>query len=229
LITGFLILLECIILRKYISISRSNPEKDKYFFLPLTTLINVGLVILGMFFKMYNDSLYALVILVGMSIGLVGDINNVSINQSTQCFIQGSVIFIMSYITYSLALIHTTGGFILPIDVVIVSLAILIYIYSLKSTGKTDFFQSLGKFKVVALFYPIMLLFLLSRALLNFFQSSLPLVSIALLTCGILLILITDIEFSMDKFFKPIEKRIGPLLYPLGQLVIALSTIIIPL
>jgi hypothetical protein len=226
-LAGVFILLECIVIKKNYSSENSKTKKDLYTVLPLTTFINVGLVILGLIFSTYTNSLYAFTILIGMSIGLVGDFNNVSINDSTKCFIVGSFLFIMTYLSYSLALIHTSGGFIIPLDVIVITLSLFLYLFLLKSSWGSEIFHSVGKYKLITSFYPIMLIFLLSRALVNFFQSSLPLLSVITLTSGILLIFITDIEFSVDKFFKPVDKMIGPVLYPLGQLAIALSTILI--
>jgi hypothetical protein len=228
ILAGILILIEGIIIGKYYKKSSIHYEQGQYSFLPLTTLINVGLVILGLFFNMYNDFMYGFVILIGMSIGLVGDYNNVSINESTQCFLLGSILFIISYLSYSLALLYTSGGFLFPVDILVIGLALLIYCILLGSTWSSQHFQSLGKFKVITLFYPIMLLFLLSRAIVNLIQSSLPLLSVVILTAGLLFIFISDMEFSLNKFFKPLDKMIGPLLYPLGQLAIALSTIMLP-
>ena len=222
-----IILLELVIIKKNYDTFNSKDIKEKYFFLPLTTLFNVSIVLLGLILNVSIDSPYALTILLGMSIGLVGDFNNVSINENRISFILGSFIFIMSYLIYSLALFHTSGGFLVPLDLIIISGALLLYLLSLKSNWDSNYVESMGKFRFITCFYPIMLLFLLSRAIINCFHSNLPLISVIILTSGILLILITDIEFSMDKFFKPVDKMIGPILYPLGQLAIALSTIVI--
>ncbi|MFX0207584.1 MAG: hypothetical protein ACFFDT_16475, partial [Candidatus Hodarchaeota archaeon] len=91
----------------------------------------------------------------------------------------------------------------------------------------SHFFQHLGKYRLITNFYPILLLFLLTRSIFNLFQSSLPFLSVLLLTTGVFLIFITDMEFSIDKFFKSREHLVGPILYPLGQLALTLSTLLI--
>jgi hypothetical protein len=224
-----IILLELVIIGKNYKSTNSKEVKKKYFFLPMTTLINLGVILLGLILKVSINSPYAIAILIGMSVGLIGDFNNVSINENTRRFIVGSLIFILSYLIYSLALLYTTGGFNLPLDVIIISGALFLYFLALKSNWDTNYLQEMGRFRVITCFYPIMLLFLLSRALLNFFESTLPLFSVIILTTGIFLIFLTDIEFSVDKFFKPVDNMIGPILYPLGQLAIALSTIVWPI
>ena len=195
----------------------------------MTTLINAVLVLLGLIMNVTINFPYALAILLGLTIGLVGDFNNVSINDNNRSFILGSFIFIISYLFYSIALLYTSGGFNLPVDVIIISGALFLYVLSLKSNWDTKYLQHMGKYRVITCFYPIMLLYLLSRAFMNWFDSTLPLFSVIILTSGVFLIFMTDIEFSIDKFFKPVDKMIGPILYPLGQLAIALSTIVLPI
>ncbi len=224
-----IILLELVIIKRNYETTNSKETTKKYFFLPMTTLINVCIVLLGLILNVSIDSPYALAILIGMSVGLVGDFNNVSINENHRSFILGSFIFILSYLIYSLALFYTSRGFNLPLDVIIISGALLLYALSLKSNWDTNYVKRMGNFRLITCFYPIMLLYLLSRAIMNCFQSILPLFSVIILTSGIALIFITDIEFSMDKFFKPVDNMIGPILYPLGQLAIALSTIVLPI
>ncbi len=224
-----IIILELVIIRKNYISTNSKVVSKKYYFLPITTVINVGIVLLGLILGVSIDSPYATAILLGMSIGLLGDINNVSINDNTQAFVVGSFIFIVSYLFYTIALLYTSGGFFLPLDILILSGALLLYTLSLKSNWDATYIHQMGKFRVITCFYPIMLLYLLSRAIINWFGSILPLVSVIILTSGLFLIFITDIEFSMNKFFKPMDRMIGPILYPLGQLAIALSTIVLPI
>jgi uncharacterized membrane protein YhhN len=224
-IAGLMILIESNFIRENYSSTHFEIEKNKFFFLPYTTLINVGLVIIGLVLNVYTDSIFSWAILLGMSIGLVGDINNVSINDNNRTFAVGSFIFIISYLCYSFALIYSSGGLIL-VDIVIISGLVCLYLGCLNSSGKLPAFRQFGKYRVITTLYPFVLLFLLSRAVINLFLGNLPLLNAVLITLGVILIFITDIEFSVHKFVRPLDKMIGPILYPVGQLSIALSTIL---
>ena len=224
-IAGLMILIESNFIRENYSLTHSEIEKDKFFFLPYTTLINVGLVTIGLVLNVYTDSIYSWAILLGMSIGFVGDINNVSINENNRNFAIGSFLFIISYLCYSFALIYSSGGLIL-IDIVIIGGLICLNFGCLNSSGKLPVFRQFGKYRVITTLYPFVLLFLLSRAVINLFLGNLPLLNAGLITLGVILIFITDMEFSMNKFVRPLDKMIGPILYPVGQLSIALSTIL---
>ena len=160
-----------------------------------------------------------------MIIGLLGDFNNKSIHETTKGFVLGSSIFIISYLCYLIALLSTSGSFHFPLDLAIIGIACLSYCILVMSSWESHYFQDLGKFRLITSFYPILLFFLLYRAIFNLFQSSLPILSVLMIFIGVLLIFITDMEFSIDKFFKSRERMVGPILYPLGQLAIALSTI----
>ena len=227
IISGFLISFQVVNIRKhYISVNSKIIENQYFLLLPIT-IINITLIMLSLMFNQYNDLFYSSVILIGMSIGLIGDINNKSINSSTRVFIFGSFIFTITYLCYAIALIYTSGGLLIPFDFIIISLTLLIYIFLVFSSWETIRFQYLGKYRLITNFYPIILLFLFSRAIINLFQSSLPFLNVLLLLIGVLLFFITDIEFSIDKFFKPLNHMIGPILYPLGQLFLVLSTILL--
>jgi uncharacterized membrane protein YhhN len=225
-IAGIMILIESNFIKEHYYSAHSKIKNNKFFYLPYTTIINVGLVLFGLLLNVYTDSIYSWAILVGMSIGFVGDLNNISINEDNRTFAIGSMIFIISYICYSLALIYSSGGLIL-IDIGIMGGLLIAYLACLRSSDKLPVFQQFGKYKVITTLYPIVLLFLLSRAIINLFLGSLPILNAGLIVLGIIMIFITDMEFSMNKFVRPLDKMVGPLLYPIGQLCIALSTILI--
>lgn len=207
----------------------SKVTENQYTFLLPISIINIALIALSLFFGLYADLFYSIAILSGMSIGLIGDLNNRSINSSTKGFVIGTSIFIVSYLCFTVGLLYTSGGFHFPLDFIVIGFVGLSYCFLVFSSWDSHFFQHLGKYRLITNFYPILLLFLLTRAIFNLFQSSLPFLSVLLLTTGVVLIFITDMEFSIDKFFKPREHLVGPILYPLGQLALALSTLFLPL
>ncbi|MHA2202986.1 MAG: hypothetical protein ACW991_04800 [Candidatus Hodarchaeales archaeon] len=227
--SGFLISFEAFNIRKHYTSVNSKVIENQYSFLLPITIINITLVTLGLIFGLYSDFFYSIIILIGMSVGLLGDLNNRSIHSTTKGFVLGSSIFIISYLCFTIALLYTSGGLHFPLDLVIIGFAFLSYSLLVMSSWDSQYFRHLGKYRLITNFYPILLFFLLSRAVFNLFQSSLPFTSVLMLTIGVLLIFITDMEFSIDKFFKPRECMVGPVLYPLGQLVLALSTLFLPL
>ncbi len=221
-----MILIESNFIKEHYSLTRSKFKEEKFFYLPYTTLINVGLILFGLLLNVSTNSIYSWAILLGMSIGLVGDMNNVSINKSKRTFANGSLLFIISYLCYVLALINSGGGIIF-FDLAIFGVLFLLYLFCLRSADKIPVFKEFGKYKVITTLYPFVLIFLLSRVIINLFVGTLPILNIGLITLGVILIFITDMEFSMDKFVRPLDKMIGPILYPIGQLCVALSTILL--
>lgn len=206
----------------------TNSEKKLNFtsLLPITTVTNFGIIVAGILLDCSLDSPYTIAILLGMGVGFIGDLNNVSINKSTISFIIGSFIFIVSYSIYSIGLLYSIRGFIL-LDIVVIPLILILYLLCLNSAEKMPGFQNFGKYKVITSFYPFALLFLLSRTFVNLFVGTIPLLNALIMSLGVVLIFITDMEYSMHKFFKPLDKLYGPILYPIGQLFIALSTLAI--
>ena len=221
-----MILIESNFIKEHYLRARSSVKEDKFFYLPYTTLINVGLVLFGIILSVSANSPYSWMILMGMSLGLIGDMNNVSINEDKRTFVLGSLIFIVSYLVYSLALISSSKG-ILLVDLILVGILFLLYLLCLRSAERIPGFQEFGKNKVITTLYPFVLIFLLSRAIINIFVGTLPLLNVILMALGVILIFITDMEFSMNKFIRPVDKMKGPILYPIGQLCIAISTILL--
>ena len=226
---GVLLSVEAFNIKKHYMSVNSKVTTNQYSFLLPISIINITLIVLSLFLGLYADFFYSIAILCGMSIGLLGDLNNGSIHSSTKGFITGTSIFIVSYFCFTIGLLYTSGGFQFPLDLVVFAVACLSYSFLVLSSWDSDFFQHLDKYRLITNFYPILLLFLLSRAIINLFQSSLPFLSVLLLTTGVLLIFTTDMEFSIDKFFKSRDRLVGPVLYPLGQLALALSTLFLPL
>lgn len=222
---GVLLSVEAVNIKKHYSSVNSKVIENQYSFLLPISIINVTLIALSLFLGLYADIFYSIAILTGMSIGILGDLNNRSIHSSTRGFVIGSSIFIISYLCFSIGLLYTSGGFHMPLDFVVLAVACLSYFFLVLSSWDSHFFQHLEKYRLITNFYPILLLFLLSRAIINLFQSSLPFLCVLLLTTGVLFIFITDMEFSINKFFKPRKHLIGPILYPLGQLALSLSTL----
>ncbi|MFX1504092.1 MAG: lysoplasmalogenase family protein, partial [Promethearchaeota archaeon] len=163
-VSGILISFQVVNIRKhYLSVNSKVIENQYLVLLPIT-IINITLIILSLVFGLYNDMIYSFAILIGMSIGLIGDFNNRSINSGTRGFVLGSIIFIITYLCYSVALLSTSGGFLIPLDLVIISFALLSYCFLVLSSCGATYFQHLGKFRLITNFYPVVLLFLFSRA-----------------------------------------------------------------
>ncbi|MFX1515326.1 MAG: hypothetical protein ACFFC6_03395 [Promethearchaeota archaeon] len=224
---GVLLSVEAFNIKKHFTSVNSKVTENQYSFLLPISIINITLIALSLFLGLYADLFYSIAILGGMGIGLLGDLNNRSIHSSTKGFVIGTSIFIISYLCFATGLLHTSGGFYFPLDLLVLAFSGLSYCLLVFSSWDSHFFQHLGKYRLITNFYPILLLFLLTRAIFNLFQSSLPFLSVLLLTTGVVLIFITDMEFSIDKFFKSREHLVGPILYPLGQLALALSTLLI--
>lgn len=223
---GAIVASDTYIVNKKLRFNQSNTDKELYPFLPWTTVITVVLVLTGLVLNIYYDLNYALLIFVGMSIALLGDITNTIFKQDSKYFIVGSILFIISFLVYSIALINVSSG-ITFWDMGLFLVLFLFFCLCLKSTWNHPNFQVFGKYRVITSLYPFMLIFLVLRAILTLLLGVIPILNAIFITIGIIMIFVTDMEFSIDKFFKPIENKIGPVLYPFGQLFIGLSAILV--
>ncbi len=75
---GILISVEAFNIKKHYTSVDSKVTENQYSFLLPISIINIALIALSLFLGLYADFFYSIAILSGMSIGLLGDLNNKS-------------------------------------------------------------------------------------------------------------------------------------------------------
>ena len=84
--------------------------------------------------------------------------------------------------------------------------------------------KSLGPgWRIPGMIYAAVMIFMVIRAASLFFGTAFSSTQAILLTAGTALLTIADFEYSIHRFVKPRPWIYGPLMYPTGQLLIALS------
>ena len=76
--------------------------------------------------------------------------------------------------------------------------------------------------------YALVMLFGVSRGIATFFGDTFSTTQAVLLSAGTSMLFIADTEYGIHRFKRPFATIIGPILYPSGQLAIALSTSYFP-
>ncbi len=182
---------------------------------PLTTFISIGIAALSLFDPGTNTA-YTIWILIGLGICFAADIFNIDMNND-KIFFAGIACFIVAYLEYAITYTRFNNGFHRE-DVLIGLLFIAIYLILM-----TLFWKNLGKYKLPVIIYGLILPFMVTRAISTLTAGFFPLTAAVLVTAGSLMLYLGDIEYGMQRFYKPGKFTVGPICYAGGQLLIALS------
>ena len=163
---------------------------------------------------------YTLLVLLGLILSVVADFVLVDVKDMKK-LIQALVLFLLIYITYSLALtlesrflvrdLFSAGGLLL---VIVLSMAWL--------------WKGLKGLKIPVLAYVMLLCFFINRAISTFSSPDFAVVQSILVTAASSMFLIGDLELAFSSFKKPIPLYIGPVTYALSQMLMALSACYFP-
>jgi uncharacterized membrane protein YhhN len=152
----------------------------------------------------------------GLAIALLGDFLNLNMTDPA-VVIRGLVIAIIAYMTYAVGLTVTNRFH--KQDLYVGAAALVFY------AGLMSYlWPHLGAMRIPGLIYGLVLPFLVTRAISAFFGDRISKAQAALLTAGTAMLYLGDIEFALHIYTKDVPLLLGPLLYPGGQLLIALST-----
>lgn len=193
--------------------------RDKYlkmvaFIQPTGTTIAVFIAAMSMFTPGFNP-LFTMIIIAGLLIALVGDVNNVDMANEKTIMI-GLVIFVFAYLTYGIGFTVLNGfqpqDLHVGIGIVILYLVIVALLW-----------KGLGDMKIPVLIYSLVMPFMVFRAISTFFGDTFSLTQCILLTVGTAMLYLGDLEFGFHLFRRPNPRTFGPFLYHGGQLVVSLA------
>jgi uncharacterized membrane protein YhhN len=184
---------------------------------PLTTFISIGIAALSLFDHSTNAA-YTIWILIGMVLCFAADIFNIDMNND-KIFYAGIVCFIVAYLEYAITYTKFNHGFYRE-DILVGIIFLVIYILLMAL-----YWKNLGKYKLPVLIYGLFMPFMVTRAISTLTGGVFPLTAAVLVTVGSLMLFLGDVEYGMQRFYKPGKFTIGPICYAGGQLLIALSCV----
>ena len=188
---------------------------------PLTTILIIVVALLS-FFAPAAKSGYTIWILAGLIVSLIGDFFNINMWKNKTLY-AAIVVFLIAYLIYPIGITVYNGFH--PQDLIVGGALLLVFFgimaFIWKGLG--------GGWKIPVIIYGLAMLFMVSRGISTFFGDVFSLTQAILLTIGTSILFIADSEYSIHRFIKPRKMIIGPILYPTGQLLIALSCSFFPL
>ena len=182
---------------------------------PLTTFLSITAAALSLLNPQTNHS-YTVWILIGLALCFAADIFNIDMNND-KVFIAGIIFFLFAYSEYAVVFTVFNRGF-HSSDLVIGILFLLLYICLMFL-----YWKKLSKYRVPVMIYGLFLPFMVTRAISTLSGGSFPITAAALVTAGSILVFLGDVEYGVQRFYKPGKFTVGPICYAGGQLLIALS------
>lgn len=182
---------------------------------PLTTFLSIGIAALSMLDQNTNSA-YTIWILVGLGLCFAADIFNIDMNND-KIFYAGIACFIVAYLEYAITYTRFNNGFHQQ-DLLVGIIFIAIYILLMAL-----YWKGLGKYKLPVMIYGLFMPFMVTRAIATLSGGAFPCTAAIMVTAGSLMLFLGDVEYGMQRFYKPGKFTIGPICYEGGQLLIALS------
>ena len=193
---------------------------------PLTTLLIILVCALSLTLAAdRHDSLYSVLILLGLVFSLTGDVLLIPPDQP-KAFLAGLVAFLLAHLLYIAAFVHLQTSFLKSASVpaeVVAALALALVaavVYSYLRPG-------LGRMRLPVIAYMVVISVMVHRALAIAWVHSGPMTQPTLIGAGALLFYLSDAILAVNKFRFGGELRHYKLLnlstYYAGQLLIALS------
>jgi uncharacterized membrane protein YhhN len=189
-------------------------------FQPLTTVLTLLVAALGLLSP--NAHLgFTLWILAGLGLSLAGDVFNIDMSRDDILY-PALIVFVGAYLVYPVG-IAVYDGFHLQ-DLAVAAILLLVYAALI-----AILWRHLDRgWRIPVMVYALVMLFMVSRALGTFFGEFFGTTQAVLLSIGTSALFLADAEYSFHRFVRPFTTIIGPILYPGGQLAIALSTSYFP-
>jgi uncharacterized membrane protein YhhN len=151
-------------------------------------------------------------ILAGLVLSLAGDIFNINMSRDGILY-AALLVFLAAYLVYPVGMVVYDGFH--REDLYVAAVLLLVYVALLAHLW-SDLAPS---WRVPVMAYALAMLFMVSRGIGAFFGAT----QAVLLAAGTSMLFIADTEYSIHRFKRPFGTIIGPILYPTGQLLIALS------
>lgn len=189
-------------------------------FQPVTTALTVLVAALGLLTPAAHPGFTAW-IAAGLCLSLIGDVFNIDMSRDDILY-AALFLFVIAYSVYPIG-IAVYDGF--HAEDLAVAFALLCVYAALIAT----LWRHLDSgWRVPVMIYALVMLFMVSRALGTFFGEFFGTTQAVLLSLGTSALFVADAEYSIHRFVRPFRTIVGPILYPGGQLAIALSTSYFP-
>ena len=211
----FLIPLNLVLIGLYMR-ARLRDDKAQVRIIQPTAVIVSWVIAASSLLRPDRDLPFALVILSGMAIAIIGDFLNIDM-ENMNVVLRGLVIAVIAYLTYAIGL--TILNSFHSQDLIVG--AVLLVVYGLVMRAIWAGVEP--AMRIPVLIYGLVLPFTFSRAVSTFFGAYFTTWQAIFLSLGTFSLFIGDIEFALHTFRKPLPIMFGPILYAGGQLLIALS------
>ena len=194
-------------------------NKEQYrtvaIFQPVTTILTIVVAVLSLMTPGANVG-FTSWILAGLVLSLAGDVFNINMTKDSILY-PALIVFVFAYLTYPIGVTIYNGFH--PQDVFVAAVGLVVW------GGIVAFiWRGLGQgWRIPAIIYSGVMVFMVTRAVSTYFGTAFTVTQATLLTTGTSLLLVADVEYSIHRFLRPFKWIIGPLMYPTGQLFIALS------
>ena len=212
-----LILVPFILIGTIITWRARNKENYKTVavFQPVTTILTIAVAALSFLAPNVIPG-FTVWILVGLVLSLAGDIFN--INMSNDKILYAAIIvFFFAYLVYPIGITVYNGFYWQDIIVGVILLASMVCLLSYVWKHLEN------QWKIPGTLYKLVMIFMVSRGVSTFFGDTFSLTQAIMLSVGTAILYIADSEYAVHRFVKPFKTIYGPILYPTGQLLIALS------
>ena len=189
-------------------------------FQPLTTVLTVAVAALGLLAPGANPG-FTTWILAGLGLSLAGDVFNINMTRD-EILYPALLVFLVAYLVYPVG-ITVYEGFHRE-DIAVGAVLLLVWV-----AVTAHLWRDLGaRWRIPAMAYTAVMLFMVSRGIGTFFGEVFSTTQAVFLSSGTSMLFVADVEYSIHRFKRPFRTIFGPLLYPTGQLAIALSTSYFP-
>ena len=189
-------------------------------FQPVTTVLTLAVAALGLLAPGANPGFTAWILL-GLGLSLAGDVFNINMSRD-EILYPALMVFLVAYLVYPIG-ITIYDGF--HREDIAVGIALLLIWAAVVALLWKDLDRS---WRIPVMVYALVMLIMVSRGIATFFGDVFSTTQAVLLSAGTSMLFVADLEYSVHRFKRPFRTIYGPLLYPTGQLAIALSTSYFP-
>jgi uncharacterized membrane protein YhhN len=189
-------------------------------FQPLTTALTLAVAVLALLTPNAHPG-FTSWILAGLGLSLVGDLFNIDMSRDGVLY-AALLVFLVAYLVYPIGMVVCDGFH--REDLYVAAVLLLVYV-ALLATLWRDLERG---WRIPVMAYALVMLFMVSRGIGAFFGEFFGTTQAVLLAVGTSLLFIADTEYSIHRFKRPFGTIIGPIFYPAGQLLIALSPAYFP-
>lgn len=187
---------------------------------PLTTALTVAVAALALATPNAQVGFTAW-ILAGLGLSLAGDLFNIDMSRD-EILYPALLVFLAAYLVYPIG-IAVYDGFHRE-DLYVAAALLVVYVALLAHLWK-DLERG---WRVPVMVYALVMLFMVSRGIATLFGDFFGTAQAVLLAAGTSMLFVADAEYSIHRFKRPFRTIVGPILYPTGQLLIALSPACFP-